>query len=260
MTSQYIVVSTTDGITTMTLNRPEKRNAMNAELLHDLVQALSMIAADDHSRVLLIHGQGDHFCAGADITWLQEMMNASDNKNYQDAYMLADLLYQLYTFPKPVIALAHGATRGGGLGLLATCDIAIATRSATFGFSEAKIGLAPSTISPYVIAAIGSRAASYYFLTGETFSAEEAYRIGLLHQITEEGALMSSGLTVANILLQNSFNALVAVKQLIRHVSKEKISEDLSQKTAEHLVNLSTSREAQEGLRAFLEKRLPKWR
>jgi methylglutaconyl-CoA hydratase len=260
MTSQFIVVSSSDGITTIALNRVEKRNAINAELIHELIRALSVIAADGQSRVLLIHGHGDHFCAGADISWLKEMMNAENNKNYQDAYMLADLMYQLYSFPKPTIALAHGATRGGGLGLLATCDIAIATKSATFSFSEVKIGLAASTISPYVIAAMGERAAHYYLLTGEQFSAEEAHRINLIHQISEDEALMSTGITIAKILLQNSPNALIATKQLIRRVSREKISEDLSQKTAEHLVNLSTSREAQEGFKAFLEKRSPRWR
>lgn len=260
MITQPIITSTSEGITTITLNRPEKRNALNGQLIHELLQALRVAAVDQHTHILIIQGNGEHFCAGADILWLQEMVAAANERNYKDAYMLADLLYQLYLFPKPTIVLAQGATMGGGLGLLATCDIAIAAKNASFGFSEVKIGLAPSTISPYIIAAIGERATHYYFLTGERFGTEEAHRISLIHQITEPEALTSVGLSVAKTLLQNSPNAMIAVKQLIRRVAKEKITENLAQKTAEHLANLSTSPEAQEGLRAFLEKREPAWR
>jgi methylglutaconyl-CoA hydratase len=257
--TKFILVSTSHGVTTITLNRPEKRNAMNGQLIHELLAALPVIAADKHARVLLINGSGNHFCAGADIAWLQEMVAGENSKNYQDAYTLADLMYQLYSFPKPTIALVHGTTMGGGLGIIATCDIAVAAKNASFSFSEVKIGLAPSTISPYVIAAIGERAAHYYFLTGDQFGADIAHRLGLIQQLTEPEALMSTGMTVAQIILQNSPQALTAVKQLIRHVTNEKITEDLSQKTAEHLVNLSATAEAQEGLQAFLEKRPPKW-
>jgi methylglutaconyl-CoA hydratase len=259
MTTDFIQVSASDGIATITLNRPEKRNAMHGQMITALLHALRLFSDDNQVRVLLVRGNGDHFCAGADIGWMQQIASGTYSDNYDDAQLLADLMYALYSFPKPVIVLTHGATMGGGLGLVAACDIAIAAKNATFGFSEVKIGMVPSTISPYVITAIGERAAHYYFLTGDRFGAEEAHRMGLIHQRTEQDALLSTGLTLAKTILQNSPTAVVAAKQLIRYVAKEKISEELVQKTAEHLANLRSSPEAQEGLKAFLEKRPPNW-
>lgn len=259
MSYEFILVSQSDGIVTLTLNRPEKRNAMNAQVIKELLHALHSISSDDNARILLIASNSEHFCAGADIAWMEKIAAGSYEENYDDAQLIADLMYQLYSFPKPTIVLAQGATLGGGLGLLSACDIAIAAKNTSFGFSEVKIGIVPSTISPYVIAAIGERAAHYYFLTGERFGVEEARRIGLIHQMTENEALLSTGMSVAKILLQNSPHALTAAKQLIRRVTKEKISEELGQKTAEHLANLRMTPEAQEGLRAFLEKRTPSW-
>lgn len=258
MSKDCVEVSTSNGMTTLALNRPEKRNAMNKHMVEAILHAIQT-ASHDETRVLLIYGKGEHFCAGADINWMKEIASSSHDENYADAQMLADLMYQVYLFPKPTIVLAQGATLGGGLGLISACDIAIAASNASFGFSEVKIGLAPSTISPYVIAAIGERAAHYYFLTGERFGAEQAQQMGLVHQLTDDEALQSTGLALANTLLLNSPQALKATKQLIRSVSKEKISPELAQKTAEHLANLRSSPEAQEGLRAFIEKRVPKW-
>jgi methylglutaconyl-CoA hydratase len=168
-------------------------------------------------------------------------------------------MYQLYTFPQPTIVLAHGSTLGGGLGLLATCDIALAADNAAFGFSEVKIGITPSTISPYVIAAIGQRAASYYFLTGSRFDASEAHRIGLVHQVTDVDALFRTGHALAKTLAMNSPKAMHAAKELIHHIAHHAITPDLGQKTAEHLANIRTSPQAKEGLQAFLEKRAPVW-
>lgn len=259
MTYEHILVAQTNGIATITLNRPDKRNAMNGKVISELLQALRSFSSDEKTRVLMINGNGEHFCAGADISWMQQIATASYDENYDDAIKLADLMYQLYSFPKPTIVLAHGATLGGGLGLLSACDIAIASKNASFGFSEVKIGLAPSTISPYVIAAMGERMANYYFLTGSRFGADEAHRINLVHQIAENEALMSVGVTTAENLLKNSPNAVKAAKQLIRQVCREKITVGLSQKTAEHLAGLRASEEAQEGLHAFLEKREPRW-
>ncbi|VVC77306.1 Hydroxycinnamoyl-CoA hydratase-lyase [Aquicella siphonis] len=258
MTTEFIKVSRSDGIGIITLNRPDKRNAMHGPMIVELLRALKKFANDD-SRLLLLHGEGEHFCAGGDIAWMQKIALGSDDENYDDAQSLADLLYHLYTFPKPSLVLAHGMTLGGGMGLLAAADIAVASRSASFGLPEVRIGLTPSMISPYVIAAIGERAAHYYFLTGERFGAEEAFRVGLIHQLSEADALMSTGMSLAQTLLMNSPQALRSAKQLIRRVSKQTISEDLAQKTAEHLAELRTTAEAQEGLHAFLEKRPPKW-
>ena len=256
---EFIQHSISDKLAVISLNRADKRNALNGAMIQDLLHLLQQLAKNQDLHALLIHGKGEHFCAGADIAWMKQIAESGEDENYKDAQHLADLLYTLYHFPKPTIVLAQGATMGGGLGLLAASDIAIAAHDASFGFSEVKIGLAQSTISPYVIAAIGERAAHYYFLTGERFDAKEAHRIGLIHRLTENAGLVSTGISIAKIILQNGPHALVAAKQLIRRVTKEKITEELSQKTAEHLMHLRQSKEAQEGLNAFLEKRAPAW-
>lgn len=257
--TEFILTSEVNGIATITLNRAEKRNAMNGPMISELLQAVQAFTHNNTIHALMITGNGENFCAGGDIDWMRKMADASQDENYDDAQMLADMLYQLYCFPKPTIVLAHGVTMGGGMGLLSACDIAITAQNASFGLPEVKLGITPSIISPYVIAAMGERAAHYYFLTGERFNAETAYRLGLVHQVVDDSALKSTGVSLMESLLQNSPHALVAAKQLIRRVAKEKITEELVQKTAEHLANLRTTPEAQEGLRAFLEKRKPKW-
>jgi len=258
MKTEFITISQTDNIATLTLNRPDKRNAMHGPLIMECQQALRLLA-ESPTRVLIINGNGENFCAGGDIGHMQKIAAGSKDDNYRDAQLLADLLYQLYQFPKPTLVLAHGMTLGGGLGLVAAADIAIASSNASFGLPEVKIGLAPSMISPYVIAAIGERMAHYYFLTGERFGAEQAHRIGLIHQLTDETTLMSAGMSVAQILLQNSPLALQSAKQLMRTVAKQKITVELAQQTSEHLAELRATPEAQEGLRAFMEKRKPRW-
>jgi methylglutaconyl-CoA hydratase len=259
MTNELILVSIHRGIGTITLNRPEKRNAMNGQLVRELLQALATMEEHADVKVLMIKGNGDHFCAGADISWMQKMSMVTEDENYDDAQSLSDLLYRLHTFQKPTIVLAHGTTVGGGLGLVSACDIAIAANTALFGFSEVKIGIVPSVVSPYVIAAIGCRMAHYYFLTGERFGAEVAQRIHLVHHVSEESALTSVGEALARTLLENSPKAMAAAKQLIRTVAHENITETLSQKTAQQLAEMRVSPEAQEGLTAFLEKRKPRW-
>lgn len=243
----------------ITLNRPEKRNAMNAQMIQELSQVFSQFGSETDIRVVLLTGNGEHFCAGADINWMKSIGTLTETDNVKDAEQLAKLLYQLYQFPKPTIALAHGAVLGGGLGILSVCDIAIAAKSSSFGFPEAKIGIAPSTISPYVIAAIGERAAHYYFLTGTRFDSMEAHRIGLVHQFVEDDVLYQTGHALAQNLLQNGPEALSAVKELLHHVAGEKITPVLGQYTAQHLAKLRKGHEAQEGLAAFLEKRTPQW-
>jgi methylglutaconyl-CoA hydratase len=254
-----ILVSILDGIATITLNRPEKRNAMDGFLIQELCDALTQIAVEENARVLILNGNGEHFCAGADIDWMQKIAQGSAEENRQDAHQLATLMQMIYRFPKPVIVLAHGATLGGGLGLLAACDIAVAANNASFGFSEVRIGLTPSVISPYVLAAIGERAARYYFLTAERFGADEAHRLGLVHRVVDAEALACTGLMIAGELLKNSSLAILEAKRLIRHVSRHDLNDDLTQFTADHLAKLRATPEAREGLQAFLEKRVPKW-
>lgn len=255
---QFITVTTTKEIATLTFNRPDKRNAMHAPLITEVLSALKKLAVDE-SRVLLVNGNGESFCAGGDIHWMQKIAAGSEQENKDDAQLLADMLQALYIFPKPTIVLAHGAVMGGGLGVVAACDIALAADDARFSFSEVKIGLTPSMISPYAIAAIGERAAHYYFLTGEKFDANEAWRIGLVQKLTPATTLQTEGMALAQTLLKNSPHALGKTKQLIRMVAKEKITGALAQQTAEHLAELRKTPEAQEGLKAFMEKRTARW-
>jgi methylglutaconyl-CoA hydratase len=254
-----ILVSIPQDIVTITLNRPEKRNAMDGFLVQELTDALTKIAAEKKVRVLILNANGENFCAGADIQWMQQIAQGSDENNKADALQLAALMRMIYRFPKPVIVLAHGATLGGGLGLLAASDIAIAADNASFSFSEVKMGITPSVISPYVLAAIGERAARYYFLTAERFGAEEAQRLGLVHRVVHAEALQSTGIQLAETILKNSSSACSEAKRLIQHVSHRELTDDLMHFTADHLATLRTSAEAREGLQAFIEKRLPKW-
>lgn len=256
---EYILISKTEHIATISLNRPDKRNAMHAPLIKELLTALKNSINDEQIRVVMLTGQGDNFCAGGDIAWMQKIALGTDSENYDDAQLLADLLFALYSCPKPVIVLAQGAVLGGGLGVLAAADIAIVAKDASFGLPEVKIGITPSMISPYMIAAIGERAAHYYFLTGERFNAERALQLGLVHQIVDNAELVNVGLGLAKKMIENSPKALTAAKHLIRAVAKEQITSQLAQKTAEHLAELRATPEAQEGLKAFLEKRQPKW-
>lgn len=259
MSYQYLLVTREKGLAVITFNRPDKRNAMNGDMIKEISNALHVLANDDAVTIVMINGNGEHFCAGADINWMKAVGTYSPEENQRDAEILATLLYQLYSFPKPTIALAHGAVLGGGMGIISACDIAIAAKNASFGFPEVKMGIAPSTISPYVIAAIGERAAYYYFLTGVRFGAEEAVRIGLIQQMTDDTDLYKIGHALAQTLLLNGPKALVAIKHLIQGVTNEKLTPKISKLTAKHLADIRTSPEAQEGLKAFLEKRSPKW-
>lgn len=259
MSYKTIKLAKEQGMAILTLNRPEKRNAMNGEMIGELSHALTALHSDNSTSVLLINGSGDHFCAGADISWMKQLGSLSPEENLADAEALANLLYQFHQFPKPIIAAAHGAILGGGMGIISVCDIVLAATNSSFGFPEVKIGLAPSTISPYVLAAIGERNARYYFLTGNRFDVHEAHRIGLVHQVTDEDALFRTSHAMAQTLLQNGPKALIAIKRLVHEVAHERISSGLSEQTAKHLADLRSTPEAIEGLKAFLEKRTPEW-
>ncbi len=253
-----LVSSPMPGVTTIALNRPEKRNALDDRMVKELIIILKKIETDEKTRVVIFLGQGDHFCAGADLGWMQKMAESSEKENTADALQLATLLQLIHTFSKPTIALVQGATLGGGLGLIACCDIVLAASSASFCFSEVKIGLTPSVISPYIISAIGERAARYYFLTAEKFTAERAQQLGLIHHIVAPEKLITSGIMMTEVLLKNSSPALSEVKKLIQTVAGEKISDKVIKFTAEHLAQMRASDDAKEGLKAFLEKRIAK--
>ncbi|HSW70074.1 MAG TPA: enoyl-CoA hydratase-related protein [Gammaproteobacteria bacterium] len=249
-----------DNICLVTLNRPEKRNAIDGALISEWMRVLHDLQNDVSIRVILLNGNGEHFCAGADMTWMQKMAKCSSAENKKDALQLAQLLKMIYTFPKPVIGLVHGAVMGGGLGVTACCDVVIAAENASFCFSEVKLGLAPSVISPYVVPLIGEKSARYYFLTGEKFDVNTAIQLNLVHQTVVLEKLFDSGLSLAKTFLSHSQNALMEIKKLLLRVAGNNVSEEMMNMTAEHLSLMRATDDAKEGLNAFLEKRLPKWK
>jgi methylglutaconyl-CoA hydratase len=247
------------GVATLSLNRPEKHNAFDDVLIADLLQFLDNIEHDKSIRVLVLRAQGKSFCAGADLDWMRRMADYDLEQNLADARQLARLMYRLDRLNKPVIALVQGASFGGGVGLIACCDIAIASADAIFSLSEVRLGLIPSVISPYVIAAIGSRAARRYFLSGERFDAARALQLGLLHEVVEPEALDVSLEQCIDGLLISGPGAQAAAKELIQQVQGRAIDESLIEETARRIAEVRASDEAREGLSAFLEKRKPDW-
>ena len=243
------------GIARLTLNRPEVHNAFNAETISELREALASLAADDAVRILVLRGEGKHFCAGGDLNWMKSQKEASLEENLADSGRLADLLDELNSFPKPTIAEVQGAAFGGALGLISCCDMVVASDDARFCLSEVKLGLSPATISPYVIAAMGARQARRYFLTAELINAEKAYEIGLIHQIVSRETLSDVTAGWIKNLLNNGPQAIAATKQLIRDVSNKPVDDELKNVTSELIARLRVGDEGQEGLTAFFEKR-----
>jgi len=248
---------TKNGICTLTLNRPEKRNAFDDALIAELINALKNIEEQPDIRVILLNAEGPHFCAGADLNWMQRMAEFSQKENEEDALKLAELLRLLNASTKPVIALAQGRTMGGGLGLLTCSDIVIATENAQFCFSEAKLGLIPATIAPYVIRSIGYSATRRYFISAELFDVAEAKQMGLVHQIVTQKNLMESAHALAKNIIQNGPQALAAIKNLLNQLNT--VSHNDIRESAELLAYIRSSKEAKEGIRAFLNKHTPQW-
>jgi methylglutaconyl-CoA hydratase len=247
------------GVASLILNRPEKHNAFDDKIIADLLQFLDNIEDDDSIRVLVLRAAGKSFSAGADLDWMRRMADYDFEQNLADARQLARLMYRLNRFNKPVIALIQGASFGGGVGLIACCDIAIASSDAIFSLSEVRLGLIPSVISPYVIAAIGSRAARRYFLSGERFDAACALQLGLIHEVVESETLEASLGQCIDALLISGPGAQTAAKHLIQQVQGRAIDESLIEETARRIAEVRACDEAREGLSAFLEKRKPDW-
>jgi methylglutaconyl-CoA hydratase len=248
-----------NGVATLTLNRPTLHNAFNEVMIAELITALKQLEADEKIRIVQLAANGENFSAGADIEWMQRMAKAALNDNLNDAKQLATLMQTLYHFTKPTIALVQGAAIGGGVGLVACCDIVIAQAEARFSFPEVRLGLIPAVISPYVIAAIGARAAQRYFLTVETFSAAAAQHLGLVHIIATKQTLAEASDPITTAILKNGPAALQAAKTLIKQVAYRPIDNNLSEETALSIAKIRVSPEGQEGTSAFLEKRKPKW-
>ncbi len=248
-----ISVSIDRGIARVTLNRPEVHNALNAAMIADLHGAFCRLGDDAGVRLVVLTGTGKNFSAGADLNWMQQAAAQDFDANRKDAMALAQMLYTIDSCPKPVVAVVNGAALGGGVGLVACCDIVVAQPSAQFGLTEVRIGLIPATISPYVTRRIGETQARRYMLTGERFDAETARRIGLVHEIGDDaGAIISN-------LMANGPDALADTKALIRDVAHATMDEALLAMTAERIAARRASPEGREGIAAFLEKRKPGW-
>ena len=248
------------GVATVTLNRPELRNAFDDALIARLDTAISELGDDPKIRVIVLTGAGKAFSAGADINWMRAMAACSHQENHADALRLARLLARLDTVGKPTVARVNGPAVGGGVGLVACCDIAVASTDARFSLSEVRLGLVPAVISPYVTAAIGRRNARRLFLTGELLSAKQARRAGLVHELAKPANLNAAVEDQISQLLLGGPVAQREAKQLIRDVTAAQFGPDAVQKhTAELIARLRVSDEGQEGLGAFLEKRHASW-
>lgn len=247
------------GVAVVWLARPEVRNAFDGQAIAELTRALEVLGADDAVRAVVLAGQGQAFCAGADLNWMKRMAATRFEQNHRDALALAQMLQTLYTLPKPTIARVHGAAYAGGLGLIAACDIALATQDAEFCVAEVKIGLAPATIGPYLVRAIGERQARRYFLSAEVFNAAEAYRIGLVHEIVPAAELDASINQLLGFLVRGGPHAQAATKELIRAVGEAPITPDLLSDTATRIASLRASDEGMAGMQAFFDRKPAPW-
>ena len=245
------------GCATLYMNNPEQHNAFDDRLIPEMTEALDRLGGDPRVRTVTLAASGRSFSAGADLNWMRRVADYSLAENIQDALALAELMRALNELPKPTIALVQGAAFGGGVGPVAACDIAIASEKASSCLSEVKLGLIPAVISPYVIAAIGQRASRRYFLTAERFSAEEALRLGLIHQLADD--LEVAGEHLCRQLLQNGPQAISAAKRLILDVSDRPVDQKLIEMTADRITAIRATDQGREGLNAFLAKRQPAW-
>jgi methylglutaconyl-CoA hydratase len=248
-----------NGVATLTLNRPEVHNAFDDHLIVQLTHKLRELDHHASVRVVVLAAAGKSFSAGADLNWMKRIARYSEAENIRDAVALAGLMRALNTMTKPTIARVQGSAFGGGVGLVACCDIAIAGSAALFSLSEVRLGLIPAVISPYVIAAMGERNARRYFLTAERFDAQEALRVGLVHSVVTDGELDAAVSRIVGELLKGGPKAIAASKELIAHVTGRPIDHVLAEETATRIAQIRVSPEGQEGIAAFLDKRAAAW-
>lgn len=253
-------ITTTGGVARVMLDRPEIRNAFDDALIAALTSALCELDADDGVRAVVLGGNGPAFCAGGDLNWMKRMAGYGYEQNLADARTLAGMLKTLDRMTKPTIARVHGPAFAGGVGLVAACDVAVGTPAAKFCLSEAKLGLSPATISPYVLRAMGERMARRYFLTAEIFDASEAHRIGLLTAVSPSEKLDGEIDGMLGHLLQGGPQALGKIKDLIRTVSSKPVDDALIEDTAARIAEIRVTPEGREGIAAFLEKRKASWK
>ncbi len=257
--AENLLVEIRGEVAYVTLNRPEIRNAFDEALIAGLTEALRKLDADAGVRAIVLGGAGSAFCAGADLNWMKRMAGYGYEQNLADARSLAEMLKTLDRMGKPTIARVHGPAFAGGVGLVAACDIAVGAPEAKFCLSEAKLGLSPATISPYVVRAMGERAARRYFLTAEVFGAEEACRIGLLSMVSPSERLDGEIGEILKSLLAAGPAALAKIKDLIRRVSSGPVDDAMIDDTAKRIAEIRVSPEGREGIASFLEKRKASW-
>ncbi len=252
-------VATQSSVATVTLNRPDVRNAFNAELIEAITQIFVDLGQRAGVRCIVLAANGSAFCAGADLNWMRSMADYTREQNLADAGKLAAMMRTLYECPKPTIACIQGDVYAGGMGLVSACDMAVTVDTANFCLSEVKLGLLPSTISPYVIRAMGARAAHRYFLTAERFGATEALRIGFVHEVTAPDALQNKVAELAAALCNAGPEAVRLCKKLVQDVAGKDITPELIQLTVTSIADVRVSAEGREGLQSFLQKRKPNW-
>ena len=252
--------ATPGGIAVITLDRPDKHNAFNNLVIDELTDALETLEEQTTIRMVILRGRGPSFSAGADLTWMKASADYTRHENEQDAYRLAEMLRKLAMLPQMTVALVHGAVMGGGAGLVAACDVAVAMADTQFRFSEVRLGLTPATISPYVIAAIGPRWAKALFVSGERFDAAFAERIGLVQYVVEdEKGLLEMEEHLARLAMHAAPGAVADAKRLVFDLAGVEIDHALGHETAKRIAARRASKEGREGLAAFIEKRKPDW-
>ncbi len=259
MTYTTLTIERAGHVATVTLNRPDLRNAFNEAAIAEIKQAFSQLGEDAALRAIVLAANGPAFCAGADLNWMKKMAGYTHAENHADALQLAQMLRTIYLCPKPVVARVQGDCYAGGMGLVAACDIVVAAQEVNFCLSEVKLGLIPATISPYVIKAMGENAARRYFLSAERFGAQEALRIGFAHEVVAADALDAKVAEIVQALVNNSPHAVQQAKVLVREVSGQAVSDALLADTAERIAQIRASDQGREGVASFLEKRKPAW-
>ena len=242
------------------LNRPEVRNAFNDGVIAELTQAFITLGADPDLRAIVLGGHGKAYCAGADLGWMRAMADFSWQQNHTDASGLAQMLWTIWSCPVPVVGRVHGDCYAGGVGLAAACDVLVASEAANFCLSEARLGLLPATIAPYVVKAMGEQASRRYFITAERFSAVQAQAMGLVHEVTAADALDAKVTEIVAALVANGPAAVKACKRLVQDVAGREITIKLRDDTARRIADIRASAEGREGVQAFLNKRDPAWR
>ena len=255
----HLQIDVTGLVATVTLNRPEVRNAFNDEVIAELTQAFTDLGATADVRCIVLAANGTAFCAGADLNWMRRMADYTHAQNLADAGQLAAMLAAIYACPKPTIAKIQGDVYAGGTGLVAACDMAVSSNAANYCLSETRLGLIPATISPYVIRAMGARAAHRYFLTAERFDAAEALRIGFVHEVVAPEALDAKVAQLCQTLTSAGPVAVRLCKKLVQDVAGQEITAELVRMTVASIADVRVSPEGREGVQSFLQKRKPNW-